>query len=280
MSELATKTLLVCLSVHAWRGKKINRDAAEKAAVALGATPSSDEFYTHLVPKDAHKALRSYSAALRLTHWRYTFPWLDNGARLLPSSAYFRYCQEMHELRDQYLGAADDFCAAYGRYKEFAQANRGALFREEDYPTAEEVRSQFAVDVTFLPFPNVADFRVDIGEEEVKKLKEQLAAQQKAMMEFGIDELRSRLQTRLSAIETMTTPGSGRRIHSGVLSAFNEAVEITKLLNVTNDPTLAAVVSACNSWLTTVSAETLRNNTAATERAYQAAKEILEMLNG
>jgi hypothetical protein len=52
----------------------------------------------------------------------------------------------------------------------------GGLFRPEDYPAPDELRSKFSFETKVMPLPDAGDFRVTLGEEEKERIKRQITA--------------------------------------------------------------------------------------------------------
>lgn len=277
MNPLTRKAMLVRMSIHSWRGRKIDRNAAKAAAAAMNIEVGGDEYYKFLVPKHAFKPIMNLHTTIRLYHASLTFPWFDDGLRVLPAAKFFEYTQRMHAFKDEQASFVEEFLGNYEQYKAYARANRQLVFNEKDYPSIDELRSSFSVELNFLPFPDANDFRVDLDPETLNELKAQVVSEQSRVIELHRDEMIGRLSLKLYRLWDMCD-GSTVRIYDSTLETFKETVEMAEDLNVMEDAKIKTIVAACKSWLTSVDPETLRNSPETRGRVVDAAKEILEIL--
>jgi hypothetical protein len=63
-----------------------------------------------------------------------TQPWLDDGARLLPSALFIDYANRIRDLKAEFHHAADEFASEYPIYVEDSKVRLGRLFSVSDYP--------------------------------------------------------------------------------------------------------------------------------------------------
>ncbi len=76
---------------------------------------------------------------------------------------------------------------------EEARVRLGGLFRSEDYPAPEELRSKFSFETKVMPLPDAGDFRVTLGDEEKERIKRQITAAVEASLQVASRELWQRL---------------------------------------------------------------------------------------
>lgn len=274
MNPLGNKAMLVRLSVHCWFGKKIDRKAATAAADSLQISGGSDEYYKYLVPKPAFAPIQDTVARLRAYHHWATFPWFDNGLRVLPGKMFFSYRDSIDNFRSEFDARVDEFVSNYETHKEFAAANRAALYDPRDYPSIDELRATFRIETNVMPVPD-SDFRLDLDPETLNQLKQQMLDDQKEVLERNVRELSAQLFSRLTQMEKMckTEPA---KIYEATITRLIDCAEMAQNLNITNDPRLAAVVSATMTNLN-IDPNTLRHDPQARERCAKACKDILEL---
>ena len=92
-----------------------------------------------------------------------TLPWDDNGYRVLPSAAYMDHAEKMRELSNRFIPAVDALAREFGNLVEQAKVRLGGLFRPEDYPAPDELRSKFSFETKVMPLPDAGNFRVALG---------------------------------------------------------------------------------------------------------------------
>lgn len=267
--------MLVRLSVHSWYGKKIDRKAAAAAAASLQIDGGSDEYYKYLVPKTAFRPLNDCVTRLRAYHHWATFPWLDNGLRVLPGKSFFEYRAKVTQYKDEFENAVEQFIRDYENYKEFAQANRQALFDPDDYPATADLREQFKIDTHFMPVPD-GDFRLDLDPATLEELKQAALADQQRVLDENTKELLLQLQTRILQMKKMCT-NDPVRIFEATVARLDDCCEMAGALNITSDGRLAAIVGACNTHLCHTPPETLRTDPQARARIITACDDILEL---
>src|SRR6202043_4000249 len=99
--------------------------------------------------------------------YRLTAPWLNEGPRILPASAYYGYAEKMRALRQKYEAAADTFTAKYPGHIEARAASLNGMFCESDYPSPSRIRSYFGFDLILAPLPDADDFRVTLNDADL-----------------------------------------------------------------------------------------------------------------
>lgn len=275
MNPLANKAMLVRLSVHSWYGRKIDRKAAAAAAASLQIDGGTDEYYKYLVPKTAFKWINECVTRMRAYHHWATFPWFDDGLRVLPGKSFFDYRTRITEFKQEFEGAVDLFINDYESYKQFAQANRQAIFDPKDYPTPDELRNMFRIETNFMPVPD-GDFRLDLDPATLAELKQAALADQQRVVEENTKELLVQLQTRILQMQKMceTQP---TRIFDATVARLVDCCEMARALNITNDGRLAAIVGACLTQMGNIDPDILRVDPQARARVSATCKDILEL---
>ena len=274
MNPLATKAMLVRLSVHSWYGKKIDRKAAAAAAASLQIDGSTDEYYKHLVPKQAFRELSDIIVRLRAYHHWATFPWFDNGLRVLPGKIFFEYRGRIDTYKNEFSEAVGRFVADYETYKTFAANNRASIYDPKDYPDVEDLRAMFRIEMNVMPIPE-NDFRVDLDPQTLDELKRQLVSDQQDVLQRNLTELLTNLQTRILALKAMCIKDPPK-IYDATVARVIDCAEMAQNLNLTNDGRLTAVASTALSHLN-VDPNILRADPEARKRVVSACNDILEL---
>jgi hypothetical protein len=102
-----------------------------------------------------------------------TIPYIDAGPRMLPSTLYFEYTQDMkhkmavvEKLIDQWMPFYDDLVKADVMFRNTGHAQGRADASE--YPTADQFRNSMSNDLRFQPMPDVKHFLFDLSDEDVE----------------------------------------------------------------------------------------------------------------
>jgi hypothetical protein len=166
-SQLATKGMLVNLTVSRWQARRRDADVTERVNREAEADSAAGNYHKKLFPWNPPEwqAITKAHSQCAQRHYKWTLPWYDSGWRLLPRDVYFDYMAEMRELRNAYDQAVQAFCVAYPRLRNEAKAHLGKLFKDDDYPHASLLRSRFRIVIEQAPLATEGDFRIEIDQE-------------------------------------------------------------------------------------------------------------------
>ena len=274
--SIQTQAMLVTLSVSCWTGRVQDKKVSAEVEVAHGATDAGR--YNKLLVDKAHMdPLVQFAGKVRQYHYKMSLPWLDNGARLLPSALFLEYSHQIRQFTSEYERIVDAFIQLYdSTLVQAARQRLGTMYDPEDYPPGADLRAKFGITVDITPVPDGQDFRVDVGDAERTRISRQISeavAQRSAQAEKDAwDRCRSivsTIQTRLSAPKPI--------IRESLIDNASELVRLLPGLNVSGCPKMQAVCDSIATKLI-VSPDVLRNSMSARQRVAKAAEEILEMM--
>jgi hypothetical protein len=229
-----------------------------------------------LFTKEALAKISTASDEARRFHLEQTLPWLQNGARILPSENFFPYSSRMKELKDEWSAAVDEFCTDYDRHVSAARMRLGDLFRAEEYPTKAAVKHAFGFDLGYQKLPEGKDFRIDLGDAITASIRDDIEARLSIATEQAMRDLWSRVhETVAHMVERLNAykPAVRADKKSGVEGEKAEApfrdslienirglVDLLPRLNLTGDAQLAAMTERLRAELCTEDADVLRKN--------------------
>jgi len=178
--------------------------------------------------------LNQLGAEIRTYFYSCTLPWNDEGYRVLASSNYFDFTNQMNNFTQRFKGLVQEFFAAYPRYCEEARIVLGKLWNLEEYPDAAKLMKKFDVKVEFEPMASGEDFRVSLGADEQNRLAREIDAQYKRKVDRGMSELWSRLQVAvLRLANTLEKPKS--KFYNTTIPNVAEIARMVPKLNIVND---------------------------------------------
>lgn len=277
---LARTVMIVYLRIAAWSGLRQDKAANAAVGAAHGSKANATRVSKHLIPVEALAPVLKAAGAIRAAHYRYTLPWMDDGARVLSAGAFFDYQREIGRLVDEYREAADDLAAAYPSHVANAKAQLGGLFNIREYP--QDIRKKFDVDTTFLPFPTGEDFRVDGingAEEEIKAKLNNLPAmvEAKAREEIGarVLDVARKMVERMGAY----TGGKAGSFRDSLVDNVRELVEVLPALNVTGDAMVEEITREL-ARLGSVDVDSLRESQVLRDETKAAAEAIVAKMEG
>ena len=241
--------MLCSLSISMWSARKHDPDASQEIAQRHGAQADAGRYHKVLLPKEALAEVQKIVSDARQEHYFMTLPWDDNGYRVLPSAAYMDHTEKMRELSKRFTPAVEALAKEFGNLVEQARVRLGGLFRSEDYPAPDELRSKFSFATKVMPLPDAGDFRVTLGDEEKERIKRQITATVEASLQVASRELWQRLfeavnhlAERLSAYK-VTGVGVEHPFRDSVVTNLVKLVDVLPKLNVTGDPELDRLAS-------------------------------------
>jgi hypothetical protein len=133
------------------------------------------------------------------------------------------------------------------------------LFREEDYPSVEKVRTKFALKLEVLPIPSGDDFRVTLSEEEQARVAREIDASVRQSLRRGTEDLWTRLKGVVThLVDRLNDPES--RFHSSLVTNVFDLVDLLPRLNVGQDEELNRFASDIRNRLCTFTAKELKQN--------------------
>jgi hypothetical protein len=241
---ISSSAMLVEMNIGVWTGQKVDRAATAKVTDDARAVSDAGQFKKNLTAGTTlRKEIADYAALCRTWHNGRTMPWADRGARLLPTSMFFEYKQEVNTRRNYFMSKVDKFCETYPQLLADAPQHMGDLFNPADYPSVEEVRSKFGFQLVFSPVPESGDFRLSAGEADLAELRAQYDEayniRVKDAMQSAWDKVHDLLQ-RMS--EKLTEPDGDnakpKLFHGTFITNVNDLCGLLSHLNITNDPQL------------------------------------------
>jgi len=133
--------MLCTLSIRMWSARKHDPDASQEIARRHGAQADAGRYHKVLLPKAALAEIQKIVSDARQEHYFMTLPWDDNGYRVLPAAAYMDHMEKMRELSNRFTPAVEAVAHEFGKLVEAAKVRLGGLFRPEDYPAPDGLRS-------------------------------------------------------------------------------------------------------------------------------------------
>lgn len=272
--------MLVSLTVRRWHPHKTDREVGQEVATIHSADPTMGKYRKRLLAKETFAKLSSIINEIRNFHYFRTLPWSE-GSRILSSAAYLEYMAKMNELRQAFDAEWQAFLPLYPALKAEAQARMNSLYKEEDYPSIQDIATKFGVDIGVTPIPSGNDFRVDLGDAEVKRIRKEIEQQAQVTVEQAMKEVWGRLRDVVShAAERLKAyKDDGAKVEhpfrDTLVTNITELLDVIPSLNITNDPKLAKFANTIRAEITAYSAVVLRDDAKVRESVAQKADDIL-----
>lgn len=273
--SLQEKAMLVTLSVSCWTARKQDKKVAAEVEASHNAKDAG-RYNKLLIDKHHLDPLTTFAGSIRAYHYRMTLPWMDNGARLLPSKLFLEYSAEIRKLQGEYTKLVDALIQIYPRLVQEARQRLGTMYDPTDYPDVSELSAKFGVELDIVQVPDGQDFRVDVSETEKQRIAAEItsrvAARQRAAITAAWDRVRetvSLVALRLSAEKAV--------IRDSLVDNTQELCRLLPGLNINNDPVMENVCQLITDKLI-VSPDRLRRSASLRKATATEAEKILQMI--
>jgi hypothetical protein len=275
MSKFASKVMLVGITIHGWQARKYDRKISVEVAEQHAATADAGRFNKHLLPGSAasYEAVHKKGRELRTFYYENTLPWSKEGQRILPTTNYETFAEGVRKYRREYAVLAEDFLREYPILKEDARVLLNGMFNESDYPSVEEMRGKFAIEVETLPIPAARDFRVELADTEVLRIQQEIENRMNREFLKANQDLWNRLRLAVDNMVLRLGDPKGR-FHDTLVSNLQELVELVPKLNFTGDEALEKVGARCAEELAVHDPQVLRDDAGLRARVAAQAREI------
>ena len=241
--SISTAAMLVELSIGTWTGRKLDKKASQDVTANNNADKGVANVHKKLLGDCTElDAVQKFTANARNVHYACTMPWSDTGLRLLPTTQYFKYHQEMTALQSEYQRLVQAFLDAYSWEIQNAQLKLVGLFNSDDYPTADSLTSKFRFKMNYMPLPDVGDWRVSIGGETESALRSQYEGYYAQQLQTAMGDVWRRAHEALSKMSERLdyADDTTRKVfRDSLVSNVHDMIELLGACNVTNDPVMA-----------------------------------------
>jgi hypothetical protein len=237
--SLQEKAMLITLSVSCWTARKQDKKVSAEVEASHNARDAG-RYNKLLIDKVHLDPLTSYAGAIRQYHYKMTLPWMDNGARLLPSKLFLEYSQEVRKMQAQYERLVDDLVNKYPQLVQEARQRLGTMYDPDDYPDAYDIRSKFSVETDIMPVPDGADFRVGVADSERERIRAEISQRVALRQASAIRDAWIRIREVVGNVAArLSTPKP--IIRDSLIENTEELARLLPGLNVNDDPAMSDV---------------------------------------
>lgn len=272
--SLQDRAMIVTLTCSQFGLTKKDKTASRKTAELFSADEKRVSFSKKLITDEGVvKDIRNLIVEVYSYHNSTTLPWMDNGGRILPSDLYFDYTEKIRHFKEQLETKVDELCSIWSDVKYTAQRELGDLYNEQEFPSTWDLRNKYGIRINIAPFPDVKDFRVNLGQVEIDRLKRQYAESVDVSIQT---ELWGRFRKLVEHYkERMSSEG---KLYASVLDHLRDFVQLLPKLNITNDPAIEALAQQVQEELLRYPADIIRDNPYLKEDMAEGADKILDQM--
>ena len=283
-NDISSNALLIDLRVSQWTARKIDKGAAREVAANHNAASTSGTYYKSLIDGSALETIKAVVGRARAYHYRMTLPWADTGPRVLKSSSYLEYMQEMRTYGDEFRAAVALLLQDYPLHRQEAKRLLGTMFNDTEYPDTWALADKFDFNLSVLPLPMGGDFRATLGDEAAEaRIRAEVDASSAACTAAAMQDAFNRVAKIAEAfIDRLSKPDTVFR--DSLVDNARELADVLPHLNITDDPALSALTQRMQATLCQYDPNQLRHNPDARKETYTAAvavhKDVMAFFGG
>ena len=282
--SISSSAVLAELNISIWTANKLDKGATDSMLASNSASSGSAQVRKNLMAgSNKRKRIADYGARARLYHNQTTLPWSDKGSRLLPTSLFMEYKQNMNTIERNMNAMIQDFFTSYDDLVLDAKLHLGSLFNATDYPSIDSLKEKFAFKLVFSPLPESNDFRLDIPQMEMQELSEKYENAFNDRLNDAMRENWDKLHKTLTHLSDKLTEtedeNSVKRYHDSLITNATELCGLLTHLNITNDPKLEEACKSLELTMLGVDIEDIKEHADVRSNVKNKVDEILNKFN-
>jgi len=268
--NIDTCAMLVEFNASVWTARKLDKTTTDEVvATKHAAAKDAARVNVHLLAgRTELEVIQQAVGRARQYVYDKTSPWSDSGLRLLPNISFMAFTEKLDDFEHEFTALVKSFVAIYPTLITAQAMALGDMFKRDAYPTANEIMTKFSFRVNYMPVPTSGDFRVDVGNAAQAELKAKLDKLTQERIDNAMSDVRERLSAHLKRMsDRLTTDyvqgeAKPRRFHDTLVEGALELCDLTKALNIVNDPALETARRDLEQVLVGVTPTELRRNEA------------------
>lgn len=285
--NIDTCAMLVEFNASVWTARKLDKTTTDEVvANKNAAAKDAARVNKHLLAgRTELEVIQQAVGRARQYVYDNTSPWSDSGLRLLPNTSFIKFEERLDDFEHEFTALVKSFVAIYPSLITAQAMALGDMFKRDDYPSANEIMTKFSFRVNYMPVPTSGDFRVDVGNAAQAELKAKLDKLTQERIDHAMADVRERLGTHLKRMsDRLTTDyvqgeAKPRRFHDTLVEGALELCDLTKVLNIVNDPVLETARRDLEQLLVGVTPTDLRKNEAVRQDVKKNVDAILNKFN-
>lgn len=279
MPSIKDKAMLVEVSVSYWTNAVHDSSVVTDIMKKTKTEEDVHRYKKVLIKPEALAQVKAARVALRAHWWAHTLPWGNAGVRILPSHKFQSFAEKLRELQNDYDNAVRAFVSNYPKMKAEARRRLGSLFNEDDFPSIERIKRKFGCTINYSPIPDAEDFRVDLSEDEKKRLAKEI---EKAVADNTRGAMVALIEKLQDVIETLADrmKEDDPAIRESLIGNIKEACEEVASFNIVDDKQVEAFRKAAETLTKGIEVDKLKEDKKARKELASKADEVLKKMAG
>ena len=287
--SLSTSAVLVSVDVKTWTATKQDRNIADEVTDNKKADRGSGKFVKSLL--QGNSLYRDIiNTRQKIYNWlsQSAYRW-NHSQDLIPNVDLPRFTREFSMYEDLFNQQVDDFIAQYPQAVTNQALQQGDMYDSSDYPTAEEVRAKFSLNLYVSEVPD-QDFRCQVSDALARDLKINYQRQTEGIVKNVLSQQIDRVTKVMESIshccgyKEFTSQKTGevtqqkRKIYGSTLQKAKELCETYtkfKLLDNEDSEKLDSTIESLGKVLNGVTTEQLKESVVARKRVKDGIDDIL-----
>ncbi len=282
---LSEKALLVRLSVKHPSFAKTDKAVSLEVADSKNANKKAVKVLKTVIDTthQAYKGVKTARGKLYNLFASETAPWSEDGWYIIKAQGYDRFTEQMREARDTFDVAVADFLKVYPELVDQAPDRLGDLYDASLFPSVEDCKELFYVDIEVRPVPEAGDFRVAMSADDKQKIVKQIQHKNDQRVKEVTTDLFDRaydvVSNMVQRLEAFDPDKKGAKLYDSLVGNVRDIAELLPSLNVGDDPRLERLAKEIGLRLTEADTETLKKDESKRKQVTDHAREIMDQID-
>lgn len=273
ITNVQERVMLATLNISVWRARKFDTKATRDVEAKHQATDIG-RFNKKLLTANAKAYQKVWTIQSRLRKFfdAHTLDYDQLAVRLLPTSLYMEVADRIRQFQDEFQMAVDEFVLDYPALMQEGMTALNGLGDKSDYPGVAELRTKFGIRMAVLPFPDAAQFHINLPPNVLDGLKAQVDQTVLGAVKTANEDLVGRLYEAVEQFANRLYRSDNVRID--VADKVRELSDLLPKLNFSGDPALSAILEDTRQHLACHSGAALKESAALRKEVADKAMEI------
>jgi len=279
--SLASSAVLISIDINVWSATKQDREVSDEITASKNADKSAGRYVKQLLADNSkHKAVVNYRQTIYNWLQTRTYGW-NKSQQLLPVVDLPKFKAEYNAHELAFYQLIDDFIVNYDSIVSDMAFKQGTMFNRNDYPTAEQVRRKFGIQLYVSEVP-MNDFRCNIAQDIADDLFNTYTRQAENIINNIQSEQADRFIDVMESIshccgvdDLGNDKTKKRKIYESTIQKAKDYCETFKGFNLSNSDELEEARASLEKALHGVSAEDIRESDAVRSKVKENVDDIL-----
>lgn len=287
IDSISTELVKIKLTVKQWSKSQKDKDSQQRAAARYNADADMMTAGLRLLKPEDIKPVEKAIGRLRNTYRNLTRPWGDDSWRVYACKDHFDINRELNQLVREVEKEIAQLVKRWPEIVSNARNALGAAAAQVEYPSARAIGEYFTVNIEREPLADSSDLRINLSKTEKAKIERAIRTATHAKLAEVARESLKLIAQQLKTIVKNLTPETDkdkarghRTFRDSMISNLRAQVKTSQRLNVANDPQVQEICDEIDKTLAKYTVEDLREDKDARKESKDAAKKILQKMQG